>query len=176
MCRFVAPCAICAQTKSNSSPPAGLLRPLPIPTHPRSHITMDFVTSLLVSVNNTLILTIVDLKPPTSFHSVNSPLLKKWPRLSSNMSSFCMATPRTSSWTVALSSRLNSGGNSADRLALRTACRQDSNLRQMGKLNAQIRFWVVCSVLWPFTTPRPGANSYHGSSMPIMLFPPLPQG
>lgn len=60
MRRFVASCAICAQTKSNNSPPVGLLRPLPILSRPWSHIAMGFVTGLPASANNTVILTIVD--------------------------------------------------------------------------------------------------------------------
>lgn len=58
--RFVASCAICTQTKSSSSPPTGLLRPLHIPSCPWSHIAMDFVKRLPSSANNTVILTIVD--------------------------------------------------------------------------------------------------------------------
>lgn len=50
--RFVTSCAVCAQTKSSNSPPAGLLRPL--------LIAMDFVTGLPTSANNKVILTIVD--------------------------------------------------------------------------------------------------------------------
>ncbi len=42
--RFVASCPVCAQTKSSNSPPAGFLRPLPIPSRLWSHIALDFVT------------------------------------------------------------------------------------------------------------------------------------
>ncbi|KAG1952394.1 retrotransposable element [Pimephales promelas] len=58
--RFVAACSICAQTKSSNKPPAGLLRPLPIPSRPWSHIALDFVTGLPRSAGNTVILTVVD--------------------------------------------------------------------------------------------------------------------
>ncbi|CAM4349732.1 unnamed protein product [Leuciscus chuanchicus] len=58
--RFVASCAVCAQTKSGHSPPAGLLRPLPIPSRPWSHIGLDFITGLPSSAGNTVILTVVD--------------------------------------------------------------------------------------------------------------------
>ncbi len=58
--RFVASCHVCAQTKSRNSPPAGLLRPLPIPSRPWSHIALDFVTGLLFSAGNKVILTVVD--------------------------------------------------------------------------------------------------------------------
>ncbi len=57
---FVASCHVCAQTKSSNLPPAGLLRPLPIPSRPWSHIALDFVTGLPLSAGNTVILTVVD--------------------------------------------------------------------------------------------------------------------
>lgn len=58
--RFVSSCPVCAQTKSGNSPPAGLLRPLPTPSRPWSHIALDFVTGLPPSMGNTVILTVVD--------------------------------------------------------------------------------------------------------------------
>lgn len=57
---LVASCSVCAQTKSSNSPPAGLLRPLPIPSRPWSHIALDFVTGLPPSAGNTVIPTVVD--------------------------------------------------------------------------------------------------------------------
>lgn len=57
---FVKCCSVSAQSKSNNVPPAGLLQPLPIPTCPWSHISMDFVTGLSPSLGNTVILIIVD--------------------------------------------------------------------------------------------------------------------
>ncbi len=56
ICHFVASCPVCAQSKSSNSPPAGLLRPLPIPSHPWSHIALDFVTGLPPSTGNSVIL------------------------------------------------------------------------------------------------------------------------
>ncbi len=58
--RFIASCTVCAQTKSSNSPPAGLLRPLPIPSRPWSHVALDFITGLPSSAGNTVILTVVD--------------------------------------------------------------------------------------------------------------------
>ncbi|KAG1930238.1 retrotransposable element [Pimephales promelas] len=58
--RFIASCTVCAQTKSGNSPPAGLLRPLPLPSRPWSHIALDFITGLPSSQGNTVILTVVD--------------------------------------------------------------------------------------------------------------------
>ncbi|KAG1928800.1 retrotransposable element [Pimephales promelas] len=58
--RFIASCSVCAQTKAGNSPPAGLLRPLPVPTRPWSHIALDFITGLPASAGNTVILTVVD--------------------------------------------------------------------------------------------------------------------
>ncbi|KAK2882762.1 hypothetical protein Q8A73_021695 [Channa argus] len=57
---FVSACPVCAQTKTSCRPPFGLLHRLPIPRHPWSHISVDFVTSLPPSQGNTVILTVVD--------------------------------------------------------------------------------------------------------------------
>lgn len=57
---FVSACSVCARSKSSHQAPAGLLRPLPIPHRPWSHIAVDFVTGLPPSEGNTVILTIVD--------------------------------------------------------------------------------------------------------------------
>ena len=57
---YVAACPVCAQNKSSHRPPAGLLHPLPVPSRPWSHISLDFVTGLPLSEGNTTILTIVD--------------------------------------------------------------------------------------------------------------------
>lgn len=58
--RFITSCVTCAQTKAGNSPPAGLLRPLPIPTRPWSHLALDFITGLPPSAGYTVILTVVD--------------------------------------------------------------------------------------------------------------------
>ena len=50
----------CTRSKASHRPPAGLLRPLPVPHQPWSHIAVDFVTGLPLSEGNTTILTIVD--------------------------------------------------------------------------------------------------------------------
>lgn len=57
---FVAACQVCARGKASHQPPAGLLRPLPIPSRPWSHIAVNFVTGLPPSEGNTAILTVVD--------------------------------------------------------------------------------------------------------------------
>ena len=57
---FVAACSVCAQSKASHQAPAGLLRPLPIPHRPWSHVAVDFVTGLPPSEGNTVILTVVD--------------------------------------------------------------------------------------------------------------------
>ena len=57
---FVSACSVCARGKASHLPPAGLLRPLPIPSHPWSHIAVDFVTGLPPSEGNDTVLTIVD--------------------------------------------------------------------------------------------------------------------
>ena len=57
---FVAACDCCARNKNVHRSPAGLLRPLPVPSRPWSHIAMDFVTGLPLSNGFSTILTIVD--------------------------------------------------------------------------------------------------------------------
>ncbi|KAG5830260.1 hypothetical protein ANANG_G00308310, partial [Anguilla anguilla] len=57
--RFVAACQVCARNKSANTPPAGLLRPLPVPRRPWSHLALDFVTGLPPSQGNTTILTVI---------------------------------------------------------------------------------------------------------------------
>uniref|UniRef100_A0A8C6UZW3 Gypsy retrotransposon integrase-like protein 1 n=5 Tax=Neogobius melanostomus TaxID=47308 RepID=A0A8C6UZW3_9GOBI len=57
---FVSACTVCSQNKTSNRPPSGLLQPLPIPSRPWSHISLDFVTGLPSSNGNTVVLTIVD--------------------------------------------------------------------------------------------------------------------
>ena len=56
----MAACDVCSRSKTSHRPPAGLLRPLPIPGRPWSHISLDFVTGLPTSQGNNTILTMVD--------------------------------------------------------------------------------------------------------------------
>ncbi|XP_077954998.1 uncharacterized protein LOC144405473 [Gasterosteus aculeatus] len=46
---YVAACPVCSQSKPSRRPPAGLLRPLPTPRRPWSHISIDFVSGLPAS-------------------------------------------------------------------------------------------------------------------------------
>ena len=57
---FIAACATCARKKTLTCPHSGLLRPLPIPSCPWSHIALYFITSLPPSEGNTTILTVID--------------------------------------------------------------------------------------------------------------------
>lgn len=79
---YVAACPTCARNKSSNQPPAGLLQPLPVPSRPWSHISVDFVTGLPPSDGNTVVLTVVDRfsksvhfialpKLPTAFETAN---------------------------------------------------------------------------------------------------------
>ncbi len=56
----VASCLVCAQSKSSNSPPAGLIRHLPISSRNLSHIALDCVPGLHPSAWNSVILTVVD--------------------------------------------------------------------------------------------------------------------
>lgn len=64
--KFVSTCPTCAQSKTSHKPPSVLLRPLPVPRHARSHISLDFVTSLPSSDGNATVLTVVDRFSKTS--------------------------------------------------------------------------------------------------------------
>ena len=57
---YVSACTVCARGKTTNQPPAGGLRPLPVPSRPWSHIALDFVTGLPVSNGNSVVLTITD--------------------------------------------------------------------------------------------------------------------
>lgn len=57
---FVKACFICAHNKTPHQPNSGLLRPLPIPERPWSHIALDFVTGLPLSHGHTVIWMVVD--------------------------------------------------------------------------------------------------------------------
>ncbi len=57
---FISACSVCAQNKSSTRPHSGLLRPLPVPSRPWSHIALDFVTGLPPSEGKAVILTIID--------------------------------------------------------------------------------------------------------------------
>lgn len=49
---YVLSCPLCAQHKTLTGPPTGLLQRLPVPNRPWSHITMDFITDLPPSKGN----------------------------------------------------------------------------------------------------------------------------
>ncbi|KAG1964568.1 retrotransposable element [Pimephales promelas] len=57
---FVLACSVCATSKTSNQPPDGLLRPLPVPSRPWSHIALDFITALPPSNGMTVVLTVVD--------------------------------------------------------------------------------------------------------------------
>ncbi len=58
--QFVDACSMSTQNKTSNAPPVGLLHHLPIPSHPWSHLALDFVIGLPESKGNTVILMVVD--------------------------------------------------------------------------------------------------------------------
>ena len=58
--RYVANCHTCRRTKATHHVMHGVLRPLPVPTHPWQHISMDFVTGLPVCDGFDAIWVVVD--------------------------------------------------------------------------------------------------------------------
>ncbi|KAK3536848.1 hypothetical protein QTP86_027036 [Hemibagrus guttatus] len=53
-------CPTCAQARTSCQLPEGLLEPLPIPRHPWSHLSVDFLTDLPDSGGYTAVLVVVD--------------------------------------------------------------------------------------------------------------------
>ncbi len=138
--RFVISCPVCAQSKSSNSPPTGLLRPLPIPSRPWSHIALDFVTGLSPSAGNSVVLTVVDRFSKTARFI---PLPKLPAAKETALAVFDhvfrvhgLPTDTDMSRIEVLNLFLSSGGNSVDRSELRLVCRQDSTHRLMDKPNA----------------------------------------
>ena len=58
--QFIKECSICQENKHETTLPAGLLQPLPIPTRVWSDISMDFIEGLPLSHSYTMILVVVD--------------------------------------------------------------------------------------------------------------------
>uniref|UniRef100_A0A8C5MC00 Gypsy retrotransposon integrase-like protein 1 n=1 Tax=Leptobrachium leishanense TaxID=445787 RepID=A0A8C5MC00_9ANUR len=58
--QYVRACPICNISKSLPTRPAGLLQPLPIPSQPWSHLSVDFIVELPPSKNHTVIMVVVD--------------------------------------------------------------------------------------------------------------------
>lgn len=57
---YVRSCATCVQSRTSRQLPEGLLKPLPIPHCPWSHIAVDFLTALLASNGFTTILVVIN--------------------------------------------------------------------------------------------------------------------
>ncbi|KAG9463712.1 hypothetical protein GDO78_021252 [Eleutherodactylus coqui] len=55
---FVNGCSVCARSKSRRR--EGPLRPLPVPSHPWSHLTVDFITNPPEPQKFTTILVVID--------------------------------------------------------------------------------------------------------------------
>uniref|UniRef100_A0AAQ4R7X3 Gypsy retrotransposon integrase-like protein 1 n=1 Tax=Gasterosteus aculeatus aculeatus TaxID=481459 RepID=A0AAQ4R7X3_GASAC len=64
VCEFVAACSVCARSKASHRRPAGLLRPLPIPSRRWSHIAVDFVTGLPPSEGMSPFMACYGFQPP----------------------------------------------------------------------------------------------------------------
>ncbi|KAK3513487.1 hypothetical protein QTP70_015506, partial [Hemibagrus guttatus] len=57
---FVRQCATCAQARTSRQRPEGLLEPFPVPRHPWSHLSVDFLMDLPDSGGSTAIMVVVD--------------------------------------------------------------------------------------------------------------------
>ena len=167
---FVLACTVCARAKSSHQPPAGLLRPLPVPGRPWSHIGLDFVTGLSPSRGHTVILTVVDrfLK---AVHFIALPKLPTATRLLSCLCSMSFAStgfPLTLSLTLAPNSFSKCGRPSAECWGPPSACHQGTSCRLMDRLRELIRTSELRCVVWLRATPLRVATISLGSSMPTI--------
>ncbi|XP_061652803.1 uncharacterized protein LOC133488666 [Phyllopteryx taeniolatus] len=174
---FVQACSICARGKSSHLPPAGLLRLLPIPSRPWSHIGLDFVTGLPPSEGNSVILTIVD-RFSKSVHYIPLPKLPSAFETTDLLVQHVLDStvfPSILSLTEVLSSHPWCGRNSVKRWAQQPACHRDIIRRPTARRSGQTNPWNQSSVVLPHATPPPGAHSSHGLSTPTTPSPvPLP--
>lgn len=109
---FVCACTVCTRNKNSNQPPAGLLQPLPSPSHPWSHIALEFLTGPLPSDAKTVILTIVDrFSKSAHFVSlVNCPLPLRQPNCWWIMFFASMTFPHTQFQTEVHNSSPKPGG------------------------------------------------------------------
>lgn len=100
--KYVAACPAYAQSKVPRQPPAGLLRPLLVPSSPWSDIFLDLVTGLPSTEGYTTILLLTDSpRWYISFRWLNSCLPKRGQKLCYPMCSGCTYFPKISCQTGA---------------------------------------------------------------------------
>ena len=166
---FVSACTTCARNKTSSHPQAGLLRLLPVPSHPWSHIALDFVTGLPPSNGMTIVLTIVDrfskavtLLPCPSSSRPGRPLISWSATFSTSMESLW-----TSCLTEVPSLCPRCEGPFARPLGQRSAHPLGFIPRPMVKRKASTRRWKLHSAASPLLGHPPGASTCHGWNTPI---------
>lgn len=171
-CEFVAACPVCSQSKFSHQPPSGLC-PLPVPQRPWFHIAVDFVSGL--PEGNTVVLTIVFPRWPTSF---NSPNYLLWQRLLICWCCMCFAY-MVFWWTLSLigapSSLLIYGRRFVLLWVSLPASPQVTTHRPTVRLSVLIRSCRRHCVPCPLNIPHFGALSCHGWSTPTILTSALPQ-
>ncbi|KAG1927234.1 retrotransposable element [Pimephales promelas] len=176
--RFVASCVVCAQTKSGHSPPAGLLRPLPVPARPWSHIALDFITGLPSSAGSTVILTVVD-RFSKSAHFIPLPKLPSAKETAQIMVNHVFKLHGLPSDVV------SDRGPQFASLFWKEFCRligataslsSGYHPRLMGRPNGRIKALLAFSVVWLLAIPHRGLNSSLGLSTLItrIRLPPRP--
>ncbi len=132
--QFVLACSVCTQNKTSNQSSVGLLQPLPIPSRPLSRLAFDFVSGLLPSRGNTVILTVVDRfsKAAILFPCPNSSLPRRPHRWWWTTSSGFMAFRWMWSPTEDHNSSPGFGKSSVDRSGPQRVCHQVFTLRLMG--------------------------------------------
>lgn len=133
VCAFVSTCSVCAQFKTSTQPPSGLLQPLSVPKRPTSHMAMDFVTGPPCCDGNTTILTVIN-QSSKSVHLItfkNFLQLRRhrswWSHMSLSIMAFLLFV------TEVHSSPLTFGKSSPNGLVLLLVYPQASTLKAMDK-------------------------------------------
>lgn len=140
---FVLACSTCAHGKSSHVSPRGLLQPLGTPSHPWSHIAVDFVTGLSLSEGNTTILTVID-QFSKAVHFVllpKLPLASETAHLWCSMDSDYTGFPRTLCQTEVRSFHHKYGDPFARPWEHRPVCVTATTLSQMDRRNGRTRTW-----------------------------------
>ena len=160
---FVVACSICAREKASHQPSSVLLRPLPIPSRPWSHIAVDFVTGPPLSAGNMTILNIVD-RFSKGLHFVP---LSKLPSALETADLLTQHVFRLHGLPLDIvSDRGPQFTSQVWKAFCRSACPLVTTPKLTGRPSKQTRTWKQLSVASQPNIPHPGVLTWPGSSTP----------